>query len=74
MLTSSSVRRQGTMHLSVTLARNGQLVASGVAASSGSEFLDQTALAALRKAAPFPPPPESMANRPLTFSIPFEFR
>ncbi|HLN24868.1 MAG TPA: TonB family protein [Patescibacteria group bacterium] len=70
----SHVRRQGRVHLSFTLARDGQLVASAVAASSGSDLLDQAALAALREAAPFPPPPEAVADRQLTFSIPFEFR
>jgi len=68
------IRRQGTVHLSFTLSRDGQLVDSAIATSSGSEALDQAALAALRETAPFPPPPESLTDLQLTFTIPFEFR
>ena len=41
--------------------------------SSGSKVLDDAALAALDRAAPFPPMPRGVANGPLKLEVPVEF-
>ncbi|PKU22054.1 TonB family protein, partial [Telmatospirillum siberiense] len=65
-------RSRGTVELRFTIFADGRLDSAAIAASSGSDTLDQSALAALRAAAPFPPCPD--AAGPLTFSLPFQFR
>jgi protein TonB len=42
--------------------------------SSGNAALDQAALAAVRRAAPFGAPPSGTSSAQLRFSIPFYFR
>lgn len=60
----------GTTRLRFTLAADGALLTVDIAESSGSGLLDRAALDAVRRAAPFPPPPADA----LTFEIPFQFR
>lgn len=60
----------GTTRLRFTLAADGALLTVDIAESSGSGLLDRAALDAVRRAAPFPPPPSDA----LTFEIPFQFR
>ena len=45
--------------------RKGMVIASRVAASSGSPALDQEAMALVRRAQPFPAPPPPPVSRPL---------
>ena len=70
----AGIRLRGTVTLTFSLLRDGRLGAAAVSTSSGSDSLDQVALAALHDAAQFPPPPEGMSGQSLTFSIPFQFR
>lgn len=63
----------GTTRLRFTLAADGALVEVEVAESSGSGLLDRAALDAVRRAAPFPPPP-TLSAEALRFEIPFQFR
>lgn len=60
----------GTTRLRFTLVADGALLTVDIAESSGSGLLDRAALDAVRRAAPFPPPPADA----LTFEIPFQFR
>lgn len=48
---------RGVAVVSFSIARDGGLAAVGIARSSGSSRLDQIAVAQVRRAAPFPPPP-----------------
>ena len=58
---------RGTAMVSFTIAPNGGLAALSLAQSSGSAKLDQLALSAVRRAAPFPRPPSGARTR---FSLP----
>ena len=61
-----SVDVKGSVILSLTVAGNGRLDAVNVYQSSGSAKLDRMAVAQVKRAAPFPPPP---AGRGLVFSV-----
>lgn len=63
----------GTVRVAFTIDRVGRLRASRILRSSGSARLDQTALALLSHAAPFPPPPTGVADEALTFAVPILF-
>lgn len=60
---------QGTVEIGFTVHRDGSVSAVAALVSSGQETLDQAAVAAVRAAAPFPPPPEQAR-----LSIPVAFR
>lgn len=66
-------RLSGTVMLRFTIGEDGEIVAREVAESSGSKLLDDAALAALERAAPFPPIPSEVGTRPLVVSVPFKF-
>ncbi len=66
--------RSGSVVLAFTLSSSGNLISARIAQSSGDGALDQAALTALRRASPFPPPPDSTTANQLKFSIPFYFR
>ena len=59
--------------LSVTLDEAGSLTDVGVARSSGLEFLDREAIAAFRRAQPFPNPPEGLIDDRDEISFNFSF-
>jgi len=61
-----SVDVKGSVILSLTVAGDGRLDAVNVYKSSGSAKLDRMAVAQVKRAAPFPPPP---AGRGLVFSV-----
>jgi protein TonB len=69
---SSSVRG-GKAVVSFGLSASGGLRYARISRSSGNPSLDQKALASVRSAAPFPPPPEGASARQLRFSIFFQF-
>lgn len=64
----------GTTVVSFGLTTSGGLQYVRVARSSGNSGLDQKALASVRGASPFPPPPNGAKASQLRFSIPFQFR
>lgn len=66
-------RYSGTVWLRFTVGDNGEIVDHTIATSSGSKVLDDAAVAALERAAPFPPIPGEVATRPLVVSVPFKF-
>lgn len=63
----------GEALLRFTLDGQGALVSADLARSSGSAMLDRLALRTLHAAAPFPPPPAGIGDRPLRFTVRFSF-
>ncbi len=66
-------RYSGTVWLRFTVGESGEIVSREVATSSGSKILDDAAVTALERAAPFPPIPNEVGTRPLVVSVPFKF-
>ena len=63
----------GTVLLGFTIAPSGQVLTREVKKSSGSKVLDDAAMAALDRAAPFPPMPRDLAHGSLELQVPFKF-
>jgi periplasmic protein TonB len=63
----------GTVVMRFTIDVTGKLMSKEIAKSSGSKTLDDAAIAALDRAAPFPPIPPEVSIRPLAFTQPFKF-
>jgi protein TonB len=66
-------RLAGTVVMRFTVGTRGELISKEVATSSGHAALDNAAIAALERAAPFPPIPPEVSTRPLAFTQPFRF-
>lgn len=66
-------RQSGTVIVRFTVASSGELLSKEVVSSSGSQLLDAAALAAVEKAAPFPPFPESLNLDKLVEVVPYRF-
>jgi periplasmic protein TonB len=64
----------GEARLAFSIDRTGRVLASRILHSSGSEALDQEALALVRRAAPFPPPPAGLPDDGLSFVVPIRYR
>jgi protein TonB len=64
----------GSAHLLITIDRGGRLLSSRLAASSGSATLDDAARATAQRASPYPPPPDGVGDRTLTFAATIRFR
>ena len=62
------VRARGTALVAFTIAGNGGLAQLSLARSSGSDALDRAALQLVRRAGPFPPPPQG-AQRAFSIGI-----
>jgi periplasmic protein TonB len=63
----------GLVRVIFTIDREGRVLASHLAQSSGSLELDQEALAMLTRAQPMPRPPERVLVNELSFAIPVRF-
>lgn len=70
----SMAGRKGTAVVSFAVTGGGGLAYARLSRSSGVPALDQAAVAAVRRSAPFPPPPAGAPAGKLAFSIPFHFR
>jgi len=66
--------QRGRVVISFRLSTSGGLRSARISRSSGNRALDRAALAAVRRAAPFPRPPNGARSGQLSFSIPFTFR
>lgn len=66
-------RMEGSVVVALTLDDAGQLLAVETAQSSGFPLLDQAALTAARRAAPYPQPPSELTADDLEFDVPFRF-
>jgi protein TonB len=65
---------RGTARVAFGVSSSGGLSYARLARSSGNAALDQAALSAVRRAAPFGAPPAGTTSAQLRFSIPFYFR
>jgi protein TonB len=63
----------GSTTVSFAVSSDGSLLSVTVSQSSGKASLDQAALAAVRAAAPFPPPPAGAGPADLVFSLAFDY-
>lgn len=66
-------RLAGTVWVKFKIGPTGELISREITASSGSQVLDAAAVAALDRAAPFPPMPNDVADEPMVVSVPFKF-
>ena len=66
-------RMAGTVVVKFKIGTKGELMSREITKSSGSKTLDDAALAALDRAAPFPSMPAEVADEPLVVSVPFKF-
>ena len=67
-------REEGTAHVVFTIDRQGRLLSASIQKSSGSEALDTEALALLKRAAPFAPPPPELGPEHISLTVPVRFR
>lgn len=65
---------EGKSHVLFSLSRNGQLIGISITGSSGYEILDQEGIDTIKRAAPFPPFPESITVGRLNINVSFEYR
>lgn len=71
---SQSRREQGVTQVFFVLDRQGRVIESRVVRSSGAAALDEEALALLRRAEPFPPPPkEDFRGERVDLTVPIRF-
>ena len=64
----------GIVQLTFAIDRQGKVVTSRIARSSGSTALDQETIDTLRRAQPFPPPPPNMPGETFEFTVPIRFK
>lgn len=65
---------EGKAHALFSLTRDGHLTGIEITGTSGHEVLDQEGLDAIRRAAPFPPFPDSIKVERLNINVTFEYR
>ncbi|MBN1928377.1 MAG: energy transducer TonB [Chlorobiaceae bacterium] len=68
-----NLQQEGTVTVNVVIGADGAVVSTSLVKSSGFATLDKAALAAVRKAAPFPPPTGYGLGR-ISIDIPLLFR
>lgn len=70
---SRARHEQGVAHVRFTMDREGRLLDSDLARTSGSRRLDEAALATIKRASPFPKPPEEVEGTTIELVVPVEF-
>lgn len=70
----NSSGRRGTVVVTVGVTRSGGLQSARISQSSGIAALDQAALAAVRRSAPFPPPPAGAPASMLFKGVRLDYR
>jgi periplasmic protein TonB len=65
---------QGETIIDLKLDRNGGVLATRIDRSSGFEVLDKQALEMVKKAAPFPAPPEILKSDVFNIQVPVSFK
>jgi len=66
-------RQHGVVHLAFSIDREGRLMSSRIARSSGSPALDEETLALVQRAQPFPPPPAEIPGPQVSLTVPVYF-
>lgn len=66
-------RLRGIVVVKFMLDPSGRVLSKRITASSGSQLLDNAALASLERASPFPPFPNGLTQEPIEISVPFRF-
>lgn len=66
--------QQGDVLLDLKLDGSGNVLSAKVKESSGFDSLDKQALEMVRKASPFPAPPEALRNRNFNITVPVSFK
>jgi TonB family protein len=64
---------EGVVTVSFRIDRQGKVVNSQVVKSSGSSVLDAAALALVKRASPFPPPPADLSDSDLSIAVPVRY-
>jgi protein TonB len=70
---AQSRHQQGTAQVFFSLDRQGRVIDSRLVRSSGASALDDEALALLRRAQPFPPPPPELPGPRIDLTVPIRF-
>jgi len=70
---AQSHHQQGIAQVFFSLDRQGRVIDSRIVRSSGASALDEEALALLRRAQPFPPPPRELPSERVDLSVPIRF-
>ena len=65
---------QGDVLLDLKLDGSGNVLSAKVKEGSGFEVLDKQALEMVRKASPFPAPPQALRNRSFNITVPVSFK
>jgi protein TonB len=65
---------QGIVKVEFTIDRGGRVIAARVIQGSGSQHLDDEALAVLQRASPLPAPPSEITGETLQLAMPIHFR
>lgn len=65
--------QSGVARLAFSIDRQGHLLGSRILKSSGSALLDAETLALVRRAEPFPAPPQDVADDQLSFVVPIRY-
>ncbi|MGV6807455.1 MAG: energy transducer TonB, partial [bacterium] len=66
--------RQGTVRVDMLISRAGELIDAQVVESAGFGPLDEAAIAAVKKAAPFPAAPDEIPDDEIQLLLPVSFR
>ncbi len=66
--------QQGDVLLDLKLDGNGNVLSANIKQGSGFDSLDKQALEMVRKASPFPAPPEALRNRNFNITVPVSFK
>ncbi|MGD0026420.1 MAG: TonB family protein [Xanthobacteraceae bacterium] len=64
---------QGVVTVAFRIDRQGNVVSSRIAKTSGSAVLDADALAMIKRAAPLPPPPAGIVDDDLSIVVPIRY-
>lgn len=71
---SPASRRSGTVVMRFNIGLDGKLLSREIVSGSGFKILDDAAVAALDRAAPFPPIPPKVSVKPITLTQEFTFQ
>jgi periplasmic protein TonB len=70
---AQSRRQEGIAQVFFSIDREGRVLDSRIVRSAGAAALDAEALALLKRAQPFPPPPPELAGERVTLTVPIAF-